>query len=156
MANASTNSIIKLFPTTPQDMPHIPTNGQPPTYASLKIYQQKLDENMMAIDSSTTDLRHLGIVTSNTEFDTLNGSKFIVSTDPGRNTPGPTAAVDLADSAVAIVCVLLFIAVEMLHVFTQQKQEYMLYRTLKKVAHNLLVAAVDDKHISVLNHTRII
>ena len=43
-----------------------------------------------------------------------------------------------------------------MRLFNQQKQEYNLYRTVKKVARNMIIRAVDDKFICSLKHPRTI
>jgi len=157
--NNSTENALALFPHQPNEMPRLSTETEPPTFTTIKNFQQKLDANMMAIDSTTTNLGHLAIVTTDEEFDTMNGGPYIVSTDPGPTAPNPVVSITPTtnnDQAQAIFGALLFTAVETIRLFNQQKQEYNLYPAVKKVARNMIIRAVEDKYMCFLKHSRTI
>ena len=140
--NTSTDNVIALFPHQPNEMPRLSNDTEPPTFTTIKTFQQKLDANMMAIDSSTTDLGHLAIVTTDEEFETMNGGPYMVPTDPGPTAPNPAASITATtnnDQAQAILGALPFTAVETVRLFNQQKQEYNLYRTVIKFARNMII-----------------
>ena len=122
--NNSTENVLALSPHQPNEMPRLSTEIEPPTFTTIKNFLQKLDANMMAIDSTTTDLGHLAIVTTDKEFDTMNGGPYIIPTDPGPTAPNPAASITSTtnnDQARAILGALPFTAVETVRLFNQQK-----------------------------------
>ena len=61
-------AITSQFETKDKDMPRISTSSEKLIYTSLKRFQEAFDTNAIAIASDTTELGHLVITISHTEF----------------------------------------------------------------------------------------
>ena len=74
MLDKTSIEIIKgLFNTKSEDMPKISTFGNAPNYTSLNKFQEKLNQNAMAVPSHQShNLGHLGLVIKNTEYTSIN------------------------------------------------------------------------------------
>ena len=79
----------------------------------------------MSINSSTSDLGHMVIVTTDAAFDTLNGDPYIIPTDPGPMAQNPASRITNTTTnkeAAAILGVLPFTAVETVRLLNQQNK----------------------------------
>ena len=69
--------VSSYFITAEKDMPRINTGTEKPSFTSLQHFQDKLDENMLAVPNPTDTLGYLGLVITATEYATLaNGLVF--------------------------------------------------------------------------------
>jgi hypothetical protein len=85
------DNIQALFRTKPEDMPRISTRTEKPTYTTIQKFQKKINENAIAILSLSTNLRHLALVLSPTNFAAANGGNaFREPIDPGQSPDMPT------------------------------------------------------------------
>ena len=69
-------------------MPCISTGIDKPSYMSLKQFQDKLDENMLAVPNPTDTLGYLGLFITANEYTTLSdGIDFNIPEGPGVAPP---------------------------------------------------------------------
>ena len=85
-------NITGLFPHKTEDLPKISQPGSRPSYTSLRLFQDQINENAMAIPSSNTKLGHLGLVEDNATYKAVTSNKsWTVPTDPGNAPKKPTS-----------------------------------------------------------------
>jgi hypothetical protein len=87
----------------PEDMPKIATSTQEPNRQTLKIFQECIQDQAMAITSSDTLLGFLGLVLKDSSFITLsaNGTSFTDPINPGTTPPvltPPGTSAQIAES----------------------------------------------------------
>ena len=154
MTHPSAN-ITALFRTQLADMPKISTHDEKPTYSSLKKFQAAIDENAMAVPSYTTDLGHLALVITDTDFRAANEDEtFVPPINPGTQPTPPSTTGATRDATEAAVTIFPFTAAETIRNFNQQQQEYIKYRTTRTALKKQILNSVDDKYVSKLKHPR--
>ena len=98
------DAITSQFETRSEDIPRISTSSTKPNYTSLKNFQDSIDANVLSIISTTTNLGHLALTRSPTEFTAANGTvPFVIPTNPGTAPkPPPRIATIASVAALAI------------------------------------------------------
>ena len=94
MATFTPEQVESYFITKVEDMPKMCDHQTKPNYDTIDAFQQKLDENLMAIPVVTSNLAFLGIAISSTEFATISNDDdavFLAPTDPGVAPPDPSS-----------------------------------------------------------------
>ena len=93
----STSEITTNFPVSPENMPRLSTATEAPTFTSIKAFREALEQNAMSIPSNQTELGHLSLVLSTTEYiEASMGVVFEIPTDPGPTAPNPISNVTAA------------------------------------------------------------
>ena len=93
------DNVTAMFTVDKENMPRISIQQMVPTYTSLLVFQDTINENAMAIPSwQCPDLGHLALVTMiPKDFTTANdGVAFVIPVQPADPTtalPGPIPAV---------------------------------------------------------------
>jgi hypothetical protein len=83
------SNLIALLPAKLEDMPKIATSTQEPNRQTLKVFQECIQDQAMAITSSDTLLGFLGLVLKDSSFVTLSdkGTSFTAPVNPGTTPP---------------------------------------------------------------------
>ena len=77
-------NILALIPVKPEDMPEIATIKNKPTRASIKAFQESIQDQSMAITICDHNLDLLRMVLQASDINPLNnGNPFSPPTDPG-------------------------------------------------------------------------
>ena len=155
--------ILANFTIKPELMPRISTDSSKPTHSSLRMFQDAIQDNAMTIPSPQTELGHLALVVSTSDFTTANaGTPFNVPTDPGLAPTNPTtvttagrtraetAAADATSTATDQTSDLAFTGPEALRAFNQAKHTFNTYRQAKTAMRNLILNSVHDTYICAL------
>jgi hypothetical protein len=86
--------INALFCTQTTDMPTISTLTKKLTYPSLRKFQDAIHENTMAIPSYQTNLGHLSLILSTTQFLNINNNTaFVPPPNPDAAPANPTTMI---------------------------------------------------------------
>ena len=72
MDKVTIENVTNLFPHKTDDMPKISTPGNRPTYTSLRMFQDKLNDNAMAVPFPKTTLGHLGLILPTETYKAIN------------------------------------------------------------------------------------
>ena len=92
--NMNPADILALLPVKPEDMPKIATIKNKPTRASIKAFQESIQDQSMPITARDHILGFLGMVPRASDFDPINnGNPFASPTDP---IPTPVNAISTA------------------------------------------------------------
>ena len=151
------DAITSQFETRSEDMPRISTSSTKPNYTSLKNFQDAIDANAMSIMSSTTELGHLALTRSPTEFTLANGTAFVIPLNPGT-APNPPPRIGTRASAAALALDPTataetsdpYKAQEALRTYQDSKHEYNLYRNASTALKHCITTSVDDEYIKAL------
>ena len=86
--------ILALLPIKPEAMPKIAITANKPAQASIKYFQESIQDQAMSITTCDHNLGFLGMLLRASNFDPLNNRKsFSPPTDPG---PAPVNAIGTA------------------------------------------------------------
>jgi hypothetical protein len=159
------DTIIGSFTIKPEHMPRISTDESKPTYSTLRAFQDAIQDNAMTIPSPQTELGHLALVVSPTDFAAANSTiPFVVPTDPGLAPVNPATATATgvttrarsseSESAVPDAAPrtadLAFTGPEALRAFKEAKQTFNTYNQAKTALRNLIINSVHDTYICAL------
>ena len=158
MSLSNLDAVTSQFETRSEDMPRISTSSTKPNYTSLKNFQDAIDANAMSIMSSTTELGHLALTRSPTEFTLANNNTaFVIPLNPGTApTPPPRIGTRASAAALALDPTATaetsdpYKAQEALRTYQDSKREYNLYRNASTALKNCIVTSVDDEYIKAL------
>jgi hypothetical protein len=135
------SDIIALLPLKLEDMPKIATSNQEPNRLTLKIFQECIQDQAMAITTSDALLGFLGLVLKNDSFITLsaNGTSFVNPVDPG-----PTPPIIVNGTAAQIA--------EGLRRFTAEREEYKTFCEFKIILVSMITNNCPEKYLTALKH----
>ena len=144
--------VSSYFITAEKDMPRISTGTEKPSFTSLQLFQDKLDENMLAVPNPTDGLGYLGLVITATEYATLSGGPaFDIPADPGL---APPLVSSYSNRTAAERATFSFRVQEGIRNFQEEKQTYTKFIATKALARKHIVNSVDNKFINHLRHAR--
>ena len=93
--------ILALLPVKPEDMPEIATITKKPTWASIKAFQESIQDQAMSIITCDHNLGFLGMVLQGSYFYPLNnGNLFVPPIDP---VPAPVNATGTAAQITEVI-----------------------------------------------------
>ena len=143
--STSIDNIVSLFKTKTEDMPKIYPNGEYPTHTTLRLFQDAINANAMAIPSPTNKLGHLGLVIGTEEYKNASpdGAEHITPTKPSDKPEEPTR--QSGPSSV-------FNAQEALREWTAQVHTYNVHNAVENALRNQILNSVDEEFISDLEH----
>jgi len=130
------SDILTLLPFKLEGMPTIATSTQEPTGLSLKAFQECIQDQAMAITSSSEPLLgFLGLVLKNASFITLsnNGASYQPPPDPG---PSPTHAAGATAAQIT----------ETSRLFTVQIDHYKTYCEFKVILISMITNNCPEKY----------
>ena len=129
------SDILALLPVTPSDMPQIATSTEPPNRQSLKIFQESIQDQAMAITTSDPILGFLGLVLKDTTYQTLSATatSYAPPADPG-NAPNATGTA-------AVIA-------ENTRVFIIEKDKYNTYIQFKIILISMITKNCPEKYLS--------
>ncbi len=129
------SDILALLPVKPSEMPQIATSTEPPTRQSLKIFQESIQDQAMAITTSDPILGFLGLVLKDTVFQTLNATatSYVPPMDPGT---APTATGTAA------------VITEATRVFVINQDKYNTYVQFKIILISMITTNCPEKYLS--------
>jgi hypothetical protein len=129
------SDILALLPVTPSDMPQIATSTEPPNRQSLKLFQESIQDQAMAITTSDPILGFLGLVLKDTTFQTLSATanSYAPPTDPGD--------APIAVGTAAIIT-------ENTRVFVIEKDKYNTYIQFKIILISMITKNCPEKYLS--------
>ena len=129
------SDILALLPVQPADMPQIATATEPPTRQSLKLFQESIQDQAMAITTSDPILGFLGLVLKDSTFQTLSAAtiSYTPPVDPG-NAPNATGTA-------AVIA-------EATRVFVIDKVEYNTYIQFQIILISMITSHCPEKFLS--------
>lgn len=136
------SDIVALLPSKLEDMPKIATSTQEPNRQTLKIFQECIQDQAMAITSSDSILGYLGLVLKDSSFITLsaNGTSFVEPIDPGNNPPAAPTPATAAQIA------------ELLRRFNIDREEYKTFCEFKIILVSMITNSCPEKYLTALKH----
>ena len=104
MSPSNLDVVTSQFETRSEDMSRISTSSTKPNYTSLKNFQDAIDANALSIMSTSTELGHLALTRSPTEFTAANNRvAFTIPLNPGpAPTPPPRIGIRASAAALAL------------------------------------------------------
>ena len=165
-------SIQSYFRVAPSDMPKLSTPMTKPNYTSIKKFIEALEQNAMSVPSIQTELGHLALVISQSDYTATNeGTPWTKPKNPGSSPTNPVSSTALVSTptrttrsgsagttptrgTTTAISLLPFTAAETIRAFNEEQQEYRKYTNTRTALRNLILNAVDDKYICKLKHPR--
>jgi hypothetical protein len=155
------DSLTGLLETKTGDMPPISPAESPPTFASLTIFQRKIEADATALPPSTDNkLGWLGLVITEADYVAEEGHAYAPPTDPGNTPTSPVltaaqvtrqAAAAAADPALQPTA---FAVQEAMRRFQQDKDDYRQHVVIKTILKNQVTSSVHDTYIEKLKKPR--
>ena len=136
------SDILALLPFKLVDMPKTATSTQEPTRLSLNAFQKFIQDQVMAITSSSEPLLgFLGLVLKNSSFITLsnNQASYVPPADPG---PAPVHAAKTAGAQIT----------EVSRLFTIKMEYYKTYREFNIIRISMITNNFPEKYLTSLKH----
>jgi hypothetical protein len=136
------SDLIALLPVKLEDMPKIATSTQEPNRHSLKVFQECIQDQAMAITSSDTLLGFLGLVLKDSSFVTLTDDEtsFTAPVNPGNSPPVLTPPGTQAQIA------------ESLRRFNVEHEEYKTFCEFKIILVSMIINNCPEKYLTSLKH----
>jgi len=139
-------NIKGLFHTQTEDMPKISTEGERPSYTTLRLFQDAFNKNARSIPSHQShNLGHLGIAIRDTDYLKIN--RNIAWSDPTEAPTKPskptTPAGEVTDP---------FKAAEAIRAWTEKRDIYMRFVLTQDALRNQIIANVEDQYINHLHN----
>ena len=166
---AGITSIQSFFQIAPEEMPKMSTATSKPNYTTIKKFLEALEQNAMSIPSTQSELGHLALVISDTDYTIANeGTPWKDPTNPGNSPTNPVPTTALTSTGVATrstseastepnnqaITMLPFTAAEAIRAFNEEQQEHRRFLHARTALRNLILNAIDDKYICKLRHSR--
>ena len=140
MDKVTIENVTNHFKTKTEEMPKISTPGNRPTYTSLRLFQDKLNENAMAVPFPKTTLGHLGLVLPVTTYKAINQNaawEDPKEPDDDPETPKSTGT---------------FPAQEALRKWQRATNRYNTFILTQEALKTQILKSVDDQYINALEH----
>ena len=136
------SDILALLPVKLEDMPKIATSTQEPTRLSLQSFQECIQDQAMAIISTTEPmLGFLGLVLKDASYITIsdNGISYIPPVNPG---PSPIHAPTATGAQIT----------EVSRIFTIKSEDYKTYREFNIILISMITNNCPEKYLTSLKH----
>ena len=131
--------ILELLPTKAEDMPEIETITNKPTRASIKAFQEIIQDQAKSITTCDHNLGFLGMVLRVSYFDPLNNrNPFSSPTDPG-----PSPVNDIVTGAQIT---------EGVRLYRYEKEKFTTYCVFRIILISMITNKCHEKYINILKH----
>ena len=141
MDKITIENVTNLFPYKTEDMPKISTPGSRPTYTSLRAFQDKLNDNAMAVPFPRTKLGHLGLVLPTATFKAINNNNEWQDPEEPPEDPEPPKSTGT------------FPAHESLRKWQNATTRYTTFILTQEALKTQILKSVDVQYINALEHT---